>query len=98
MTGAQFEILVDGKPQSDSDLKDVAIASAELVMSHNPLSEVAVRDTKTGEITQVSYSQASADGAHDAPVRSRLRDRRGRQDYTVYSGGWEAWKAWAKMK
>ena len=55
MTGAQFEILVDGKPQSYSDLKDVAIASAELIKSHNPLSEVAVRDTKTGEITPVSY-------------------------------------------
>jgi hypothetical protein len=55
MTGAQFEILVDGKTQSYSDLKDVAIASAELIKSHNPLSEVAVRDTKTGEITPVSY-------------------------------------------
>ena len=53
MTGAQFEILVDGKPQSYSDLKDVAIASAELIKSHNPLSEVAVRET--GEITPVSY-------------------------------------------
>ena len=55
MTGAQFEILVDGKPQSYSDLKDVAIASAELIKSHNPLSEVAVRDMKTGETTPVSY-------------------------------------------
>ena len=55
MTGAQFEILVDGQPQSYSDLKDVAIASAELIKSHNPLSEVAVRDMKTGEITPVSY-------------------------------------------
>jgi hypothetical protein len=36
--------------------KDVAIASAELIKSHNPLSEVAVRDTKTGEITPVSYT------------------------------------------
>jgi hypothetical protein len=43
MTEAQFEILVDGKTQSYSDLKDVAIASAELIKSHNPLSEVAVQ-------------------------------------------------------
>ena len=55
MTEARFEILADGKTQSYSDLKDVAIASAELIKSHNPLSEVAVRDTKTGEITPVSY-------------------------------------------
>jgi hypothetical protein len=38
--GAQFEILVDGKPQSYGDVKDVAIASAELIKSHNPLSDV----------------------------------------------------------
>jgi hypothetical protein len=30
-SGAQFEILVDGKPQSYGDVKDVAIASAELI-------------------------------------------------------------------
>src|SRR3977135_1746015 len=53
--GAQFEILVDGKPQSYGDVKDVAIASAELIKSHNPLSDVAVRDMETGEITLVSY-------------------------------------------
>ena len=28
---------------------------AELIKSHNPLSEVALRDMKTGEITPVSY-------------------------------------------
>ena len=55
MTGAQFEILVDGKPQSYSDLKDVAIASAELIKSHDPLSEVALRDMKIAEITPVNY-------------------------------------------
>ena len=30
-------------------------ASAELIKSHNPLTEVALRDMKTGEITPVSY-------------------------------------------
>jgi hypothetical protein len=53
--GAQFEILVDGKPQSYGDVKDVAIASAELIKSHNPLSDVAVRHMETGELTPVSY-------------------------------------------
>ena len=67
MTGAQFEILVDGKPQSYSDLKDVAIASAEFIKSHNPLSEVAVRNMKTGEITPVSYSRASSDAPQLRP-------------------------------
>ena len=32
------------------------------------------------------------------PNQAWLWDRQGRQDYTVYSGGWEAWKAWAKME
>ena len=54
--GVQFEILVDGKPQSYGALKDAAIASPELIKGHNPLSEVAVRVTKTGEITPVSYT------------------------------------------
>ena len=53
--GAQFEILVDAKPQCYGDVKDVAIASAELIKGHNPLSDVAVRDMETGEITPVSY-------------------------------------------
>ena len=41
--------------QSYGDVKDVAIASAELIKSHNPLSDVAVRDMETGELTPVSY-------------------------------------------
>ena len=38
--GAQFEILVDGKPRSYRDIKAVAIASAEFLKSRNPHSEV----------------------------------------------------------
>jgi hypothetical protein len=52
----KFEILVDGKPQSYGDNKEVAIASAELLKSQNPHSDVSVRDTETGEITPVSYT------------------------------------------
>ena len=37
--GAQFEILVDGKPRSYRDIKAVAIASAEFLKSRNPHSE-----------------------------------------------------------
>ena len=32
------------------------------------------------------------------PIQPWLWDRQGHQDYTVYRSGWEAWKAWAKMK
>ena len=41
--GVQFEILVDGKPQSYGALKDVAIEAAGLIKSDIPLSEVAVK-------------------------------------------------------
>ena len=51
--GAQFEILVDGKPRSCRDIKAVAIASAEFLKSRNPHSEVAVKDLQTGEVTVV---------------------------------------------
>jgi hypothetical protein len=35
-SGAQFEILVDGKPRSYRDIKAVAIASAEFLKSKSP--------------------------------------------------------------
>lgn len=41
--GAIFEILVDGKPRSYRDIKQIAIESAEYLKSRNPNSEVAVR-------------------------------------------------------
>ena len=37
--GARFEILVDGKPRSYRDRKDIAIESAEFIKSRNPLNE-----------------------------------------------------------
>ena len=52
--GAQFEILVDGKPRSYRDIKSVAIASAEFLKSRNPHSEVAVKDLQSGEVTVVT--------------------------------------------
>jgi hypothetical protein len=52
--GAQFEILVDGKPRSYRDIKAVAIASAEFLKSRNPHSEIAVKDLQSGEVTVVT--------------------------------------------
>jgi hypothetical protein len=43
-SGAQFEILVDGKPRSYRDIKPVAVESAEFLKSRSPHSEVAVKD------------------------------------------------------
>ena len=41
--GAQFEILVDGKPRCCRDIKAVAIETAEFLRSKNPHSDIAVR-------------------------------------------------------
>ena len=46
MTGARFEIWVDGKPRSYRDIKAVAIASAEFLKSRN---------LRTGEVTPVAF-------------------------------------------
>ena len=54
-SGAQFEILVDGKPRSYRDIKAVAIASAEFLKSKSPNSAVAVKNLKTGEIAPVLF-------------------------------------------
>ena len=54
LPGAQFEILVDGKPRSYRDIKAVAIASAEFLKSRNPHSEVAVKDLQSGEVAVVT--------------------------------------------
>ena len=51
--GAQFEILVEGKPRSYRDIKAVAVGSAEFLKGRNPHSEVAVKDLQTGEVTVV---------------------------------------------
>ena len=42
MTGAQFEILVDGKPRSYRDTKSGAMDAATFLKARQPHSEVAV--------------------------------------------------------
>ena len=53
--GAQFEILVDGKPRSYRDIKAVAIESAEFLKSRHPHSVVEVKALTSGEVTAVAY-------------------------------------------
>jgi hypothetical protein len=48
LSGAIFEILVDGKPRSYRDIKQIAIESAEYLKSRNPNFEVAVKDLQSG--------------------------------------------------
>ena len=54
MTGAQFEIRIDGTPRSYRDRKDYAMEAARLLKSKNPHSMVEVRDLKSGDVTAVA--------------------------------------------
>jgi hypothetical protein len=49
MTGAQFEISIDGVPRTYRDRKDHALQSAQFLKSRNPNSVVKLKDLKTGE-------------------------------------------------
>ena len=53
--GAQFEILVDGKPRSYRDINAVAIETAEFLRSKNPNSDIAAKDLRIGEVTPVAF-------------------------------------------
>jgi hypothetical protein len=53
--GAQFEILIDGKPRSYRVTKATAIEGAEFLKSRAPHSQVVVRDVQSGEATAVTY-------------------------------------------
>jgi len=54
MTGAQFEIRVDGTPRSYRDRKDYAMEAALFLKSKNPRSMVEVKDLRSGDVTAVA--------------------------------------------
>ena len=47
--GAQFEILIEGKPRSYRDRKTVAMEAAEYLKRKHPHSEVVVKDRRTSQ-------------------------------------------------
>jgi hypothetical protein len=55
MTGAQFEISIDGTPRSYRDQKPIAIEAAEHLKRKHPHSAIVVKDLQSGEVTAVSY-------------------------------------------
>jgi len=58
MTGAQFEISIDGVPRTYRDRKDLALQSAQLLKSRNPNSVVRLKDLKTGEEVIIAFEVA----------------------------------------
>ena len=49
MTGAQFEISIDGVPRTYRDQKDLALLAAQILKSRNPNSAVKMKDLNSGE-------------------------------------------------
>ena len=54
MTGAQFEIRIDGTRRTYRDRKDYAMEAARLLKSKNPHSMVEVRDLKSADVTAMA--------------------------------------------
>ena len=55
MTGAQFEISVDGVARTYRDRKDLALLAAQILKSKNPNSVVKLKDLKSGEEIVVAF-------------------------------------------
>jgi hypothetical protein len=49
MTGARYQIAVDGQPRSNRDDRAIAIEAAEYLKHRNPHAEVTVHDRVTGD-------------------------------------------------
>ena len=58
MTGAQFEISIDGVPRTYRDRKDFALLAAQILKSKNPNSVVKLKDLQTGEEIVVAFKAA----------------------------------------
>jgi hypothetical protein len=55
MTGAQFEISIDGVPRTYRDRKDLALLTAQILKSKNPNSVVRLKDLETAEEIIIAF-------------------------------------------
>jgi hypothetical protein len=53
MTGAQFEIRIDGTPRTYRDRNDYAMEAARRLKRNSPRSMVEVKDLQSGDVTGV---------------------------------------------
>lgn len=54
MTGAQFEIRIDGTPRTYRDLKNIAIETPSSLKSRNPQSVVEVVNLQSGAVIAIA--------------------------------------------
>ena len=55
MTGARYEIAIDGTTRTYRDRKELAIEAAKFLKTKNVHSDVTVRDLETDKITTVKH-------------------------------------------
>ena len=55
MTGAQFEISVDGVPRTYRDRKDLALLAAQTLKSRNPNCAIKLKDLQTGQEIVIAF-------------------------------------------
>ena len=58
MTGAQFEISIDGVPRAYRDQKDIALQAAQNLKSRNPNSVIRLKDLESGEESVIAFKAA----------------------------------------
>jgi hypothetical protein len=58
MTGAQFEISIDGVPRTYRDQKDLALLAAQILKSKNPNSVVRLKDLESGAEIVIAFKAA----------------------------------------
>jgi hypothetical protein len=58
--GAQFEIMVDGKPRSYRDLNAVALQAAMYLKETRPTQDVRVRDLRDDSIAVIGWAAGRA--------------------------------------
>ena len=55
MTGAQFEVSIDGVPRAYRYQRDLALLAAQILKSRDPNSAVKMKDLKTGEEIVIAF-------------------------------------------
>jgi hypothetical protein len=59
-TGANFQIIVDGKTRSYRDVRDTALEAGMFLKERQPQSEVVVRDMSSNVRTVIGWKNGSA--------------------------------------
>ena len=58
MTGAQFQVSIDGEPRTYRDRKDLVLLAAQILKSRNSNSVVRLKDLKSGAETVIAFKAA----------------------------------------